>query len=142
MASPRDLFPGSDDAQQFGGGDTTFSEFTDPSADRLLDKVDFVGAVQALGRGAWLAIVSVFAAVLLAARDAVNTVLEVAMDQVTAVYLALFGTPATLQSRAVEVTASELDVFGLFALPVSAVVALVTLGGILVVLVVFGGFGD
>lgn len=125
-----------------GGGSGSHSgiyEYINPNASSLLDKVDFVGMVRDSIRTIVFLISLSWAAFVVGIGRAFQTVTGAIMDGYVAVYTELVTGPAQAQRAAAETASGELSVFGIFALPAGATIAIGALFAAAGVIYIFTG---
>lgn len=105
----------------------------------LLGKVDFLGLIGDIGKGAFIAILSILVGMVLGVRHALGLVADAARDAITMVVMAPVKAIQSVQTEAVAAAGAELDVFGLFALPTATTVSLLSVGAVTFVLYIFVG---
>lgn len=123
-----------------GGSRSSLSDYINPDSASLLGRVDFVGMVRDWIRSIVFLISLSWASFVLGAGRAFNSVIEAVMNAYLGLYTELLSGPTGAQEAAAEAAAAELEVFGLFALPVGTAVALSSaLAFVLVVYTFTGG---
>lgn len=133
------------DTEDGGGGSSSsgsrvgLSEYIDPNASSLLGRVDFVGMVRDWIRTIVFLVSLSWASFVIGAGRAFTSILDAIKGAYFAVYSELLTGPARAQSAAAEAAGSELEVFGILALPVGTAVALSAALAFVVVVYTFTG---
>lgn len=124
-----------------GSGDRslfeTFLQFVDPTEPRLIDKVDFGGIVRTGIRAAVLTVFLVLVGLADASATAFRMLLDAFEAAVTVALSAPTMTLGEIQREALAIAAREITLFGVAALPVGIIVALLSLGTVVVFYQIF-----
>lgn len=96
----------------------------------LLGKVDFLRMIRDIGKGAFLLVGSAFVGWWTASRKAAGNLYDAFVGGARGVADALFTAPSSIMDAAVAESSSEIEVFGILALPASAAVTLATFAAI------------
>lgn len=108
----------------------------------LLTRIDFPGMIADLGKGGLLGILSLFTGLVVGSARALGNVADAIYDGIYGFYNTILTTPAAYMDAAVQAAATEIDAFGIVALPAGVAVVIVTFGGVALVWSVLGLGGD
>lgn len=113
--------------------------YVNTDSNSLLSRYDFVGLIGDILKASYLALVSVVFGFVLSLWDAASNIYQAFVGIFTGTVNALTAGSGRVAESAARTAVADLDVFGLFALPVGVAVVGGTILGLIVVYRVFWG---
>lgn len=118
----------------------SLSDYLTPGSTSLWARVDFAGLIRDLTQSAVLTAFTILAGVIVATNEAILSVINSFIAFGRSIAPAIITAPSESLPSATDIAGGQLDVFGLFALPVSVALVLATFLVVLFVLYVFWGW--
>lgn len=123
------------------GRSITLADYIDRDSDSIFGKVDFLGLIGDIGKAEFVALLSFFSGIAIAAQESIrkvgDSIRETAFESVDA----LLSIPLSIQESAVATAAKDVVEFEIFALPAGTVVTLSVFVVLAVIVFIFVG-GD